>query len=351
VFVLVRIFTPKEVNHAIALAKTPLAFSHWKNLLLNFDAVSKFNFLNAKNLMFLGASGMLVRFVGIGGTRVLVDWNDDTKDEKTRRSQTAERVFIEVGGTFLATYVALQAMMDLTGKGLGVASHLLEKPLENASQQVAKNSVWQAILKPRSLNPAVLLKEAQARHAKGEISEGDLHAMTQTIMTLGNHHNPYSFGFNAPEQTVLGKWEITQFADAMQENGLGHLFQKERLPNGRVQFTGLLNQNKAVENYFGRVHAMGVVTAITGAAFSAWISGGPTQKANDEIFRPWWRHRLDVKMKEKQLAEHAKPFPQKDASLSLGGYHNERPPAVVRPQRTMSRMTTPLYASQSQGGL
>jgi hypothetical protein len=326
-------FDSQQINQALAWAKTPFAAKHWQGLALDWGGLSKFNIFNAKSLLFLASSGMLVRFVGIGGTRCVVDWNDKTKDDETRRRQTAERVFIEVGGTFIATYVALQGMMDLSGKGMVLASQLLTKH--------------------KGLSPAVLLGKAHALKRIGKMSDEQIHKMTQGIMELTERKNPYSFGLNAPELNVLGKWKASDFAAKMEEKGLGDFYKSHKNADGFVTFKGLLNENNHVDNYFARVNSAGLVTAVGAALFSAWLSGGPIQRANDLVFRPWYLERLRRKKHEAELK--GKTFDanvHRRQTLSRGGITDEKPLEAVntiRPFPTRSVHPTPKPVSLWSG--
>ena len=327
-------FDPEQIDKALALAKTPFAGKHWQSLLLDWDALGKFNIFNTTSLLFLATSGMLVRFVGIGGTRCLVDENDNTKDEETRRRQTAERVFIEVGGTFLATYVALQGMMDLSGKGLVLASQLS---------------------KTHGLSPTVLLEKAHALKELGRMTDEQISKMTQGIMELTERKNPYSFALNAPELNVLGKWKASDFAAKMEEKGLGDFYRSDKnTTDDFVTFKGLLNENNHVDNYFARVNSAGLVTAVGAALFSAWLSGGPVQRANDLVFRPWYLERLKRKKHEAEMK--GKVFDanlHRRQPLSRGGITDEKSPEAVnniRPFPVRSVNPTPKPVSLWTGG-
>ncbi|MCE2930027.1 MAG: hypothetical protein LW809_01390 [Vampirovibrionales bacterium] len=305
-------FDSQQINKALAWAKTPFSSKHWQSFLLDWGGVGKFNIFNAKSLLFLATSGMLVRFVGIGGTRCVVDWNDKSKDDETRRRQTAERIFIEVGGTFIATYVALQGMMDLSGKGMVLASQLLNKH--------------------HGLSPTVLLEKAHALKKIGKMNDDQIHKMTQGIMELTERKNPYSFGLNAPELNVLGKWKASDFAAKMEEKGLGDFYKSHKNQEGFVTFKGLLNENNHVDNYFARVNSAGLVTAVGATLFSAWLSGGPIQRANDLVFRPWYLERLRRKKHEAELK--GKPFDanlHQRQTLSRGGGETQEPVAKFKP--------------------
>ena len=338
-----RSFDSADVQKALSYAKTPSAWVHWQSLLTDFNAMGKFNLFKAPNLLFLATSGMLVRFVGIGGTRCLVDWFLPAKDKKTgqvdettRRRQTAERMFIEVGGTFLATYVGLQLMIDSSGKALSVASRLLEKPLKKMYEGIvvpevqAGKSQWgrhwalvqKALLKPRSLSPEFLLEKAQTLQKAGKISEADVQQMTAVIMEMSKRRNPYSFGFNAPEQNIYGHWNALSFAEAMKKKGLGHLYETVENEAGQLHFKGFLNENQQVDNYFARVQAMGLLTTIGASAFSAVLSGAPVQKANDTVFRSWYKHRLEereAKQKKLHPSADSKEAPLYHSPYSRGG--------------------------------
>jgi hypothetical protein len=309
-------FDSSQIAQALAWAKKPFTAKHWQDLLLDWEGLGKFNIFNAKSLLFLATSGMLVRFVGIGGTRCLVDWNDKTKDPEMVRRQTAERVFIEVGGTFIATYVALQGMMDLSGKGLVVMSQFLSKN--------------------KGLSPKFLLEKAHALKKIGKMGDNQIEAMTQGIMELTERKNPFSFALNAPELNVLGKWKASDFAEKMQQKGLGEFYRAHKQDDGFVSFEGLLNENHAVDNYFARVNLAGVVTAVGSALFSAWLSGGPIQRANDSVFRPWYLER------ERRKKSHAHPV-----VLTQGGEVNARTPNPISPHAT----TAPLNARLPHGAL
>jgi hypothetical protein len=314
--VLSQSFDSSQIAQALAWAKKPFTAKHWQDLLLDWEGLGKFNIFNAKSLLFLATSGMLVRFVGIGGTRCWVDWNDKTKDPEMVRRQTAERVFIEVGGTFIATYVALQGMMDLSGKGLVVMSQFLSKH--------------------KGLSPKFLLEKAQALHHRNLMTPEQISAMTQGIMELTERKNPFSFALNAPELNVLGKWKASDFAEKMQQKGLGEFYRAHKQDDGFVSFEGLLNENHAVDNYFARVNLAGVVTAVGSALFSAWLSGGPIQRANDSVFRPWYLER------ERRKKSHAHPV-----VLAQGGEVNARTPNPISPHAT----TAPLNARLPHGVL
>ncbi len=309
-------FESQQIKQALAWAKTPFSAKHWQSFLLDWGGLSKFNIFNAKSLLFLATSGMLVRFVGIGGTRCVVDWNDKSKDPETVRRQTAERVFIEVGGTFIATYVALQGMMDFSGKGMVLASQLLSKH--------------------HGLSPAVLLEKAHALKKIGEMSDDQIHKMTQGIMELTERKNPYSFGLNAPELNVLGKWKASDFAAKMEEKGLGDFYKSHKNADGFVTFKGLLNENNHVDNYFARVNSAGLVTAVGAAFFSAWLSGAPIQRANDMVFRPWYLERLKRKKQEAEMK--GKAFDanvHRRQSLSRGGDNEVKDVKDAEPLNTI----------------
>ncbi len=308
-------FDSSQIVQALAWAKKPFSAKHWQDLLLDWEGLGKFNIFNAKSLLFLATSGMLVRFVGIGGTRCLVDWNDKTKDPERVRRQTAERVFIEVGGTFIATYVALQGMMDLSGKGLVVVSQFLSKH--------------------KGLSPKCLLEKANALKKIGKMSDEQIQKMTQGIMELTERKNPFSFALNAPELNVLGKWKASDFAEKMHEKGLGDFYRAHKQDDGFVSFEGLLNEDHAVDNYFARVNLAGVITAVGSALFSAWLSGGPIQRANDLVFRPWYLER------ERRQKYHAQTV-----VLDRGGEVNGSAQGPIPPHAL-----APLNARLPQGAL
>ena len=327
-------FDSEQINKALSLAKKPFSASHWKSFVLDWGGLSKFNIFHAKSLLFLATSGMLVRFVGIGGTRCLVDLKDDKVDEETRRRQTAERVFIEVGGTFLATYVGLQGMMDLSGKGMVLASQLT---------------------KQHGLSPSFLLEKAEHLKSLGKMSDDQIHKMTQGIMELTERKNPYSFGLNTPEINVLGKWKASDFAAKMQEKGLGDFYRSHKDADGFVKFAGHLNEDNQVDNYFARVNTAGLITAVGAALFSAWLSGGPIQRANDVVFRPWYLERLRRKKHEAELK--GIPFDanvHRRKPLSRGGGGDDTYPAVLpTPLPSDSRLPSPqrlsLWTSTGKG--
>ena len=305
-------FDSQQIQQALALAKTPFTAKHWQSLLLDWGGVGKFNIFNAKSLLFLATSGMLVRFLGIGGTRCLVDWNDKSKDPETVRRQTAERVFIEVGGTFIAAYVLLQTMMDVSGKGMVLASQLLNKH--------------------HGLSPSVLLEKAQALKAVGKMSDEQIRKMTEGIMELTERENPYSFGFNAPELNVLEKWKASDFARKMEEKGLGDFYKSHKNADGFVTFKGLLNENNYVDNYFARVNSAGLITTVSSILFSAWLSGGPVQRANDLVFRPWYLERRKRKRHEAELkGKRFEPNLHRRQILSRGGMKDNDPFTTVPP--------------------
>jgi hypothetical protein len=340
-------FNTSHARQALKYANKPLSLEHWTALATDFGGLSKFNMFKGRNLTFLLGAGMLVRFFGIGGTRIAVDWNDKSKDDETRRRQTAERVFVEVAGTWIATYMALQFGMDVSGKTLGGLAHLAAPQLEKLAKNSAKpanpnafNGMMQWALKPRSLNPTVLLEKAKALQAAGKLGAEDIDKLAEAVVKTTDRHNPFSLGLNSAERNALGDWNSTQFSKALEAIGAKHLYHEAVQPNNRIETSGVLNEDKLVENYFARTNVAGVASSIIGGVFSAWLSGGPIQRANDVVFRPWYLHRLKQEEQKKYSHTPASPKPPTvDASHVKGVMRRNlmaRPPAVTpMPQPVM----------------
>jgi hypothetical protein len=303
----------EHVQKALSSSKRNWGGSAIQGLLLDFGALEKFNFLKTKNMLFLLTSGMLVRFGGIGGMRILVDWKDTSKPDEVRRRQTAERVFVEVVGTLLATYMVLQAGIDLTGKGLGVANevvsaigHKMRTPQQwekalNSSNMFSRTLAH--VLKPRSLNPRVLLEKVQALEASGQIQPSEKEAFVKAVLDTTERHTPFNMGLNTAERSALGDWNVSSFAKALKKRGGERLYAETCLPEGGLTVEGLMKQE--VGQYFARTNVAGVIASISGGVLSAWLSGGPIQHANDVVFRPWYLHHMRMQQ-EKQAALKAK---------------------------------------------
>jgi hypothetical protein len=336
-------------KQALEYAQKPGALKHWVALATDFGGLSKFNMLKAQNLTFLLGAGMLVRFFGIGGTRIAVDWNDKTKDEETRRRQTAERVFVEVAGTWIATYMALQLGMDVSGKALGGLAHLAAPPLEKLARNATLkqtnkpkqpfHKLMQWVLKPRSMNPMVLLEKAQALKAEGKLCDKDIDHLAEAVVRTTGRKNPFSFGLNSAERNALGNWNSTQFSKALESVGGKHLYHEAVQPNNTIKTSGLLNDEQWVENYFARTNVAGVASSIIGGVFSAWLSGGPIQRANDVVFRPWYLHRLKLAEEKKKHALEASSAPTQQPVLDA-----TRPNAMLRRSMIYPTPASPVSA-------
>jgi|GEM_PF-5323213 len=302
-------YTPAQLEHAIALAKRPLDPAHIGSLLKTWNGLNKFNVLNAGSLAFLVTSGQLVRFLGIGGTRVVVDKNDDTKSPELRTRQAAERVFVEVCGTFLATFVVAQLALDVFGKaqvlGWSAVSPALKSlqsslPNPEGKKGFAKlgAQVAQSVLKPRDLSPRALFTEAESLLKHNKISQKEFHGFVKSVMETADSANPFSFGYNAPEQRFSEGWNLKALESTMKKNGSERLLTIEGTHRNHVN--GLMG--KATEEYFVNVNTANVLTAIIAGVTSAYLSGGPIQHANDLVFRPWFKQYLDKRGAKRQGA-------------------------------------------------
>lgn len=213
------------------------------------------------NLKYLIATGMFSRCL-VGLTRIIADApvinpNQYSDREKTRNF--FERIFIEVGGTFLGTFVALHACMDVASKGF-------------------------AALDPH-LAPKQLLEKVKP-HLDTKSYERFTRVVTDTFATPLHHlDKPRNVLF----QAVYGNANLHHFRQQLQVAGLGHMVQTHQ-----GHLVGKTSQD--IGAYFKRLNQRSALVVLAGVLGSAYISGAPIQWMNDHWLRqglgPWLLTRL-----------------------------------------------------------
>jgi hypothetical protein len=216
------------------------------------------------NFKYLIATGMFSRCL-VGLTRIITDappFNPNTYSQREKDRNFLERIFIEVGGTFFGTFVALHTCMDVASKGFSA----LDKRL--APQQLLQ--VGQKYLDQKSY-----------------------HLFTRAVAkTFATPTHKLDKPSHVLFEAVYGQANLHHFKKNLEEAGLSHVLKTQdgHLVGGMSQEIG---------QYFKRLNQRSAWVVLAGVVGSAYISGAPVQWMNDHWLRqglgPWLLNRIHGK--------------------------------------------------------
>lgn len=243
-----------------------------------FPLTRKLNPFVANNLKGLAEALILTR-LGVGLVRVITDipaFNHNPSSPREKAQNLLERIFTEGLGT-VGCFLTLQTSMDLWSALSGKGLHM--------------NKWLSGIKNSDKLSP----------EDKTKITD----AFRKTF-----HAEPHQTlnGRQVIAESLLHKGNLGSFVTNLNDKSLLSLSDTGHLEYGAKKGAGFLKQHS--EAFFSHLNHKGVSTALFGILVSAFMSGAPVQKLNDNVIR----HRLAPWLLDKIYGSEKQPSP---ASPSL----------------------------------